>query len=305
VRARVQVSFMGDPKGEPRGGFLLFDQALKLKGAWSSERAPFGYDFWYQPRSGVMVSSGWGAPASFSKGFNPADVAAGRYADALYVWDWRARALAQTIHLGADGTVPLETRFLHNPDATVGFVGAALASNVFRFHKQAEGAAAPDTPAAGGGKPAGVGTWAAEVAIRQESVPVSGWALESLPPLITDILISLDDRFLFLSNWLRGDVCQYDISDPYAAPKLVGQLFLGGSIRKGGAVTVTGGPFCGAQPEVQRVHGKELPGGPQMLQLRRAARCTCTHSQCVRCVLAHADPPCRHPFAAWTARGCT
>jgi hypothetical protein len=25
-----------------------------------------------------------------------------------------------------------------------------------------------------------------------------------IPPLITDILISLDDRWLYLSNWLRG-----------------------------------------------------------------------------------------------------
>jgi hypothetical protein len=271
---RAQVSYMGDPKGEPRGGFLLFDQHLQLTGEWTGERAPFGYDFWYQPHAGVMVSSGWGAPATFSKGFNPDDVAKGRYADALYVWDWRARTLAQTIHLGADGVVPLETRFLHNPDATAGFVGAALASNVLRFHKQPQ-PDAPETPAAGGGKPAssgGVGTWAAEVAIRQEWVPVSGWALEKMPPLISDILISLDDRFLFFSNWLRGDICQYDISDPAAPPKLVGQLFLGGSIRAGGPVTVTDGPFCGKQPEAPRVRGKQLPGGPQMLQLRCAHR---------------------------------
>ena len=39
------------------------------------------------------------------------------------------------------------------------------------------------------------------------------------------------------------------------------------SIRKGGDVTVTSGPFCGAQPEVPTVRGKELVGGPQMLQL--------------------------------------
>ena len=41
--------------------------------------------------------------------------------------------------------------------------------------------------------------------------------------LITDILISLDDRFLYFSNWLHGDLRQYDISDP-ANPKLVGQV---------------------------------------------------------------------------------
>jgi methanethiol oxidase len=47
--------------------------------------------------------------------------------------------------------------------------------------------------------------------------------------MMTDILLSLDDKYLYLSNWLHGDVRQYDITDR-KNPKLVGQLFLGGSI---------------------------------------------------------------------------
>jgi len=49
------------------------------------------------------------------------------------------------------------------------------------------------------------------VAIRQPWLTVEGWLLPEMPPLITDILISLDDRFLYFSNWLRGDIAQYDI----------------------------------------------------------------------------------------------
>ena len=30
---------------------------------------------------------------------------------------------------------------------------------------------------------------------------VEGWVLPELPPLITDIHISMDDRFLYFSNW--------------------------------------------------------------------------------------------------------
>lgn len=41
--------------------------------------------------------------------------------------------------------------------------------------------------------------------------------------LITDILITLDDKFLFFSNWLHGDIRQYDITDRFN-PKLVGQV---------------------------------------------------------------------------------
>ena len=58
----------------------------------------------------------------------------------------------------------------------------------------------------------------------------------------------MDDRFLYFSNWLHGDLRQYDISDP-ANPKLTGQLWLGGVLGK---------------PSDAR---RELNGGPQMLQL--------------------------------------
>jgi selenium-binding protein 1 len=54
---------------------------------------------------------------------------------------------------------------------------------------------------------------------------------------MSDIILSLDDRFLFFSNWLHGDVRQYDVSDPQN-PRLVGQMFLGGSILNDGPVKV-------------------------------------------------------------------
>lgn len=58
-----------------------------------------------------------------------------------------------------------------------------------------------------------------------------------MPGLITDFLISLDDRFLYFSNWLHGDIRQYNIEDP-ANPVLTGQVWVGGLIRKGGNVFV-------------------------------------------------------------------
>lgn len=39
---------------------------------------------------------------------------------------------------------------------------------------------------------------------------------------ITYITISLDDRFLYFSNWFHGDIRQYDITDR-RKPRLVGQ----------------------------------------------------------------------------------
>jgi len=84
------------------------------------------------------------------------------------------------------------------------------------------------------------GKWKAEKVIDIPSWKVSGWALPEMPGIITDILISLDDRFLYLSNWVQGDIRQYDISDP-SKPKLVGQLYIGGSAASGGNVTILEG----------------------------------------------------------------
>ncbi|KAK9830616.1 hypothetical protein WJX81_005797 [Elliptochloris bilobata] len=245
----IMVSAMGDAEGKARGGFVLLDQDFKVKGKWSDTETEYGYDFWYQPRHNVMVSSQWGAPAAFSKGFNPAEVSSA-YGDTLTFWDWKERKVTQSVKLGADGLIPLELRFLHDPDQPHGFCGAALSSNVIHFTKGSDG------------------SWATNVAIRQPWLKVEGWVLPEMPPLITDILISLDDRFLYFSNWLRGDIVQYNISDP-ANPVLAGRIWLGGSVRCGGPVHVLSGlPEDTLEaPEAPTVQGHELLGGPQMIQL--------------------------------------
>jgi methanethiol oxidase len=92
------------------------------------------------------------------------------------------------------------------------------------------------------------GKWQVDKVIDVKPVEQEGWPFP-VPGLITDLLVSLDDRYLYFSNWLHGDLRQYDVSDP-AHPKLTGQLWLGGVIKKSG-----------------KFRGKDFVGGPQMLQL--------------------------------------
>ena len=99
----------------------------------------FNYDFWYQPRHNVMVSSEWAAPNTVSRGFKLDDVKAGKYGQRLHFWDWKERKIAKTFDLGDDGLIPLEVRFHHNPDSTHGFVGAALSSVMWHCHKDGDG----------------------------------------------------------------------------------------------------------------------------------------------------------------------
>jgi selenium-binding protein 1 len=52
-------------------------------------------------------------------------------------------------------------------------------------------------------------------AVQLPVVEVEGWLSESMPAMITDLVISLDDRFMYVSCWLHGFIAQYDITDPF------------------------------------------------------------------------------------------
>lgn len=228
---RIMISMLGDEKGNGPGGFMLLNDKFEVTERWDVD-APgmnFNYDFWYQPRHNVMVSSEWGAPNTTRPGFKLEDVKAGKYGHHLHFWDWSKRVTTKSIDLGDKGMVPLEVRFHHNPDSTHGYVGAALSSVMWHFYKDGK-------------------EWKVEKAIEVEGKELNGWDFP-VPGLISDLVISLDDRWLYFSNWLHGDVRQYDISDP-AKPKLTAQVWVGGLFDK-----------------APKFGGKQPTGGPQMLQL--------------------------------------
>jgi selenium-binding protein 1 len=227
----IMISMLGNGDGQGPGGFLLLDDKFDVVGHWeaSLEGMHYNYDFWYQPRHNVMVSSEWAAPNTVRGGFKPEEVKAGKYGHHLHFWDWKAKRIVKSLDLGEKGLIPLEVRFQHNPDSTHGFVGAALSSVVWHWHKDGD-------------------DWKAESVIDVPSQEVKDWSFP-VPGLITDVALSLDDRWLYFSNWLHGDVRQYDVSDP-SKPRLTGQVWLGG---------VTG--------RSRTIKGTKLSGGPQMLQI--------------------------------------
>jgi selenium-binding protein 1 len=244
----VTISMLGDSEGNLPGGFAVLDaKDFSVLGRWENEKngQEFMYDFWYQPRQNALLSSEWGAPNTVKDGFNPADVGEGKYGQRLNFWDLERKEKVQTIDLGADGLIPLEIRWRHDPDAAEGFVGATLSSNIVHFHRNG-------------------GEWTAHTAIDVPNEELEGWPLEGgVPGLITDLVLTLDDRDLLFSNWLHGDLRHYDVSDPHD-PKLKSQTWLGGLLGRDGGHPLADGP---------------LNGGPQMLQCSLdGKRLYCTNS---------------------------
>src|SRR5437870_5103160 len=148
-----------DVDGNGSGGFAVLDaKTFEIKGRWENggERPPMNYDFWYQPRKNVLISSEFGEPNAYEPGFDLDDVSAGRYGQRLHFWNLAERTLEETVDLGANGLVPLEVRWLHDPDAEEGFCGAALSSTMWHFHRQNGG-------------------WAADQVIGVDGVELEGW----------------------------------------------------------------------------------------------------------------------------------
>jgi len=246
----IMISCIGDKEFNGKCQFLLLDSNFDVKGTWAPNDidAVMGYDFWYQPKFDVMISTEWGDPCAFKKGFHLSDVKSGKYGNNLNIFSWEKQTLTQKIDLGENGMIPLEIRFLHNPEKSEGFVGCALSSTIHRFYLDANN------------------EWKTEVVITVPPKKVEGWALDSMPGLITDILISLDDRYLYFCNWLHGDIRQYDITNTQN-PKLVGQIFLGGSICTDGNVKVLEDLELDEQPKPVYLAGRKFEAGPQMIQL--------------------------------------
>jgi len=178
----------------------------------------------------MMVSSEWGAPNTFMPGFDLEDVGAGKYGQSVHFWDFEGKKIVKSIDMGGDGMIPLELRGLHDPASNEGLIGVTLSSNIFRWWKTDDG------------------DFEVEKIIDVPTIDVEGFPVP-MPSLITDILISMDDKYLYFANWLHGDLRQYDISD-IKNPKMTGQVWLGGML--------------GKAPVVNDV---EVQGAPQMIQL--------------------------------------
>jgi selenium-binding protein 1 len=197
-----------------------------------------------------MITSEWGTPNMVENGVNPELLLAGKYGHRLHVWDLQKRRHQHALDLGAEYQMALELRPAHDPNETYGFVGVVvslkdLSASIWVWHREGNN---------------GSGSWQTRKVIEIPAEPADAEKLPPLlkgfgavPPLITDINLSLDDRFLYVSCWGTGELRQYDVSDPFN-PVQTGSVKLGGIVRRQGHP---------AHP------GKPLNGGPQMVEVSR------------------------------------
>ncbi|CAN5707414.1 selenium-binding family protein [soil metagenome] len=252
----IYVNALGGTDGNGPGGIFMLDhETFDVKGRWEADRGPqyLSYDFGWHLGHDTMITSEWGTPNMVKDGLNPELLLAGKYGHALHVWNLRTRKHVQTLDLGAEQQMVLELRPAHDPARAYGFAGVVisledLSASVFLWYLEGSN---------------GTSVWKTKKVITIPAEPAAAEDLPpmlkgfgAVPPLITDLNLSVDDRFLYVSCWGTGELKQYDVSDPFE-PKEVG------SVRIGGIVGRRPHP---AKPETP------LNGGPQMVESSRDGR---------------------------------
>ncbi len=222
----IFMSSLGGADGaDGPGGVALVDHdTFEVTGAWETDRGEqhFAYDVWWHLNDDVAITSEWATPSMIEDGLNPEDL--------LPVQPLR----------GADESAPPAER---------GGANAQIVNVVATY--------------AWTGGPGTVHSAAAKKVITIPAEPADASQLPpalqpfgAVPPLVSDIDLSVDDRWLYVSCWGTGELKQYDVSDPHN-PREVGSVHLGGIVRR------TAHP---ADP------GLRLAGGPQMVEVSRDGR---------------------------------
>ena len=255
----IFLSALGAPDGNgPGGTFLLDPETFDVKGRWELDRGSqqLAYDMWWHLGYDTMITSTWGTPNMVKEGVNPELLLAGKYGHSVHVWDLRRRRHVQELSLGNEQQMVLELRPAHNPTRAYGFASVVLSlknlsSSIWLWYREP-------------GKPSnGADSWAIKKVIEipaqpadPEKLPPLLQGFKAVAPLVTDINLSVDDRFLYVSCWGLGEFIQYDVTDPFN-PKKVASLKLGGIVNRAAH------PSRPNQP---------LNGGPQMVELSRDGR---------------------------------
>lgn len=251
----IYLSALGAPDGNgPGGTFIMDPETFDIRGRWELDRGPqqLAYDMWWHLGLDTLVTSTWGTPNMVKDGANPELLLAGKYGNKLHVWDLRRRRHVQELTLGPEQQMVLELRPAHNPTQAYGFASVVvslkdLSSSVWLWYRESV-KNGPD------------GKWAIQKVIEIPAEPADPAKLpptlqgfKAVPPFITDINLSLDDRYLYVSCWASGEFIQYDVSDPFH-PKKVSSLRLGGIVSRA------------SHPSKP---GQALNGGPQMIEISR------------------------------------
>ena len=249
----IYVAALGNREGKAPGGIFLMDhETFDVRGRWEIDRGPqhLAYDAWWHLGLRHAGHERMGHARHFRERPRSRDPARRANTGAACIsGTCTSASTCRTIDFGDEYQLVFELRPAHDPTKAYGFVNCVislkdLSSSIWTWYRDGD-------------------KWAVKKIIEipaepaeRDQLPPMLKGFKAVPPLVTDIDLSMDDRFLYVACWGTGDLQQYDVSDPFN-PKLTGKVRIGGIVSR----ATHPGARNGA-----------LSGGPQMVEISRDGR---------------------------------
>ena len=177
---RMLISFLSKADSGLPGGMAEFtNDGQLIRTIQHPDSAPYAYDLAIKPDLNLMVTSSFTPYRNYSKPLSQWNMKDG--GNTLLVWDFKERKLLQTLQTGP---VPLEVRWSLKPKAAYGFTNVALDDSLWMF-KRTNGKFVAK-------KAADLGKGCLPADLRQ----------------------SPDDKYLYVSCFLKNEIQVWDVSKP-------------------------------------------------------------------------------------------
>ena len=192
----ILMSALGAPGGDGPGGVFVMDhESFDVLGKWELDRGPqkLAYDFWWHLGFDTLDYQRMGNAQHGEQGSESGDSAGRRLRPQAARLGSAQAASSAGARFGSEQQMALELRPAHDPTRAYGFLGVVvslkdLSASVWLWHRDDDG------------------KWAIQKVIEIPAEPADPALLppllqgfKAVPPLVTDINLSLDDRFLYVS----------------------------------------------------------------------------------------------------------
>ena len=254
----IYVSALGAPDGGGPGGIFMLDHdTFDVLGRWEIDRGEqyLHYDFWWHLGYDTLVSSEWGTP-NMVQTRDPTRAAP------------RRPVRAPPPLLGPEGAAsradPRPGQGASDRPRAAAGARPDQGLRLRQHRRQPQRPLRQHLPLApqarrerGEGRLGSAPRSSPSPPSRrtEDQLPPALKPFKAVPPLVTDIELSVDDQFLYVSCWGTGELKQFDVSDPFHPER--DRLGAHRRHRRPGAAPAAARP---------------LNGGPQMVEVSRDGR---------------------------------
>jgi selenium-binding protein 1 len=178
---RMLITFLSSADGNPPGGMAEFTNDGQLIRVFKNPaNAPYAYDVAVKPELNRMITSSFTVLRNYAKPLAQWDMKDG--GNALLVWDFKERKVLQTL---VTDPVPLEVRWSLKPGRAYGWTNSALGDSIWFFSQGKDG--------------------------RFSAKKAADLGKGCLP---ADLRQSPDDRYLYVSCFMKSEIQAWDVSVP-------------------------------------------------------------------------------------------